>query len=91
MQRWAGHTEAAQKEGHRLLGGVRKLARQIEVLAPAVDDGGRVPANCEYPWEDSRGTVYVPAEYKFSIDLLYAPAGLLLIKSLHAAIRQLAQ
>jgi hypothetical protein len=28
------------------------LAREIELLSPAVKDGGRRPDNCEYPWEE---------------------------------------
>ena len=31
---------------------VRQLARDVDLLAPAVDDDGRRPDNCEYPWED---------------------------------------
>ena len=33
----------------------RHLAQEIEVLAPAVDRGGRRPDNCEYPWEADDG------------------------------------
>ena len=35
----------------------RRLAREIELLAPAVDAGGKRPDNCEYPWEDATGRV----------------------------------
>ena len=31
---------------------VRQLAREVDLLAPTVDDDGRRPDNCEYPWED---------------------------------------
>jgi hypothetical protein len=34
---------------------VRQLAREVDLLAPAVDDEGRRPDNCEYPWEDAGG------------------------------------
>ena len=44
---------------------VRQLAREVDLLAPAVDDDGRRPDNCEYPWEDSKGTLHVPAEHEF--------------------------
>ncbi|MGP0063486.1 MAG: hypothetical protein ACLQGP_07810 [Isosphaeraceae bacterium] len=38
------------------------LAREIEVLAPAVKRGGQRPDNCEYPWEDDAGTLHVPLD-----------------------------
>ncbi len=44
---------------------VRQLARDVDLLAPAVDDDGRRPDNCEYPWEDAEGTLKVPAEHEF--------------------------
>lgn len=40
---------------------IRHLSRQIELLTPAVDDAGRVRANCEYPWEGPQETVRCPA------------------------------
>jgi hypothetical protein len=44
---------------------IRKIARQVEVLAPACDDGGTRQDNSEYPWEDAQGNVRVPSEYNF--------------------------
>lgn len=44
---------------------VRRLAREIDLLNPAVDDDGRRPDNCEYPWEDAVGVLHVPAEHGF--------------------------
>ncbi len=44
---------------------VRQLAREVDLLTPAVDDDGRRPDNCEYPWEDSGGALHVPAEHGF--------------------------
>jgi hypothetical protein len=44
---------------------IRKIARQVEVLAPACDDGGTRQDNSEYPWEDAQGDVRVPSEYNF--------------------------
>ena|SRR5438105_12442706 len=32
-----------------IIAAIRKLARRIELLAPAVDASGLNPANCEYP------------------------------------------
>jgi hypothetical protein len=71
---------------------VRSMAREIELLAPAADDAGRQPANCEYPWLDVAGNqVYVPAEYAFrSLDLPREPALRLILKVLPIAIQALA-
>ena len=68
------------------------MAREIELLAPAADDAGRQPANCEYPWLDVTGNqVYVPAEYAFrSLDLPREPALRLILKVLPIAIQALA-
>jgi hypothetical protein len=44
---------------------IRQLAREVDLLAPAVDDDGRRPENCEYPWEDDEGALHVPAEHGF--------------------------
>ena len=42
---------------------VKHLTGQIELLAPACNDGGRED-NSEYPWEDGMG-IQVPCEYSF--------------------------
>lgn len=68
---------------------LRVLARKIELLAPAVDNAGRQPANCEYPWAGPDGTVRLPAEYNFGLNLLHEKAGRLLLKVLYAAAREL--
>lgn len=63
------------------------LARQIELLAPAVDDGGRREDNCEYPWELADGKLRVPAEHDFgNLSLLAQPVGRTLLKIVHEAI-----
>lgn len=68
---------------------VRNLAREIELLAPTVDNQRR-PDNCEYPWEDGAGNVVVPAEYSFAaLSLLTEPAGQELLKILPFAIDEL--
>jgi hypothetical protein len=72
---------------------IRHLAREIELLAPAVGDAGRRPDNCEYPWEDAAAPdiVHVPAEHDFShVKMLYEPAGRLLLKLVTRAIERLA-
>ena len=48
-----------------ILRGVAGFAREIELLAPAVDANGARPDNCEYPWVDATGVLQVPAEYDF--------------------------
>lgn len=69
---------------------VRVLARRIELLAPAVDAGGAVPANCEYPWQDASGTVTAPVDHDFALNLQSEPAGRTLLKAGLARIRELA-
>ncbi len=44
---------------------IRGLAREIELLAPACDDGDARRDNSEYPWEGARGEVYTPCDYNF--------------------------
>ena len=44
---------------------IRRLAQEIEVLAPACDDGDVREDNSEYPWLDGRGEVQTPCEYNF--------------------------
>jgi hypothetical protein len=66
---------------------IRPLARKIELLNPAVRDGGRSPQNCEYPWAKADGSVVAPADYKFEFREMFEPAGVMLLK----IIRQLAE
>jgi hypothetical protein len=68
---------------------LRGLARKIELLAPAVNDAGRQPANCEYPWVGPGNSVIAPVEYKFGLDLLYEKAGRHLLKVLYSASQDL--
>jgi hypothetical protein len=44
---------------------VKRLAREIEVLAPACHEGDVRNDNSEYPWEAANGTVRIPCEYNF--------------------------
>jgi hypothetical protein len=66
---------------------IRKVSHEIEVLAPACDDGGTREDNSEYPWEDGHGDVCVPCEYNFPKvdDGPQNSAFALLIKILRAA------
>jgi len=71
---------------------IRGIAREIELLAPAVDDGGRRPENCEYPWLDhAKGCVIAPVDHPFSrLNLGGNPAARLVLKLLPRAIDELA-
>lgn len=72
-----------------VLAAIAALARRIELLAPAVDDGGGHPANCEYPWVGSNGAVVAPVDHNFGIDILYEPAGRQLLTILYLAVDDL--
>lgn len=48
----------------------RQLAREIELLAPSVDDGGRRPDNCEYPWADALDKLHLPSDWQFAVTAL---------------------
>lgn len=44
---------------------IKRLAREIELLAPACNEGEMRQDNSEYPWLDARDDVRVPCEYNF--------------------------
>lgn len=68
----------------------RHLAREIEVLAPAVKRGGDRPDNCEYPWEDDEGRLHVPLDWSFyPAQLIVIPAGRTFLKLVRGAIERL--
>jgi hypothetical protein len=68
----------------------KRLAREIDLLAPSVKAGGKREDNCEYPWEQG-GKLYIPAEWPFTnLDLLTAEAGRNILKRIQAAINRLA-
>jgi hypothetical protein len=71
---------------------VRQLAREVDLLTPAVDDDGRRPDNCEYPREDSAGTLHIPAEHPFgSLGTLHRHrAGATFLKIVATAAAELA-
>jgi hypothetical protein len=59
---------AAKQRG--LVKRLQLISREIELLQPAVDDGGRRPDNCEYPWLD-QSLIQSPLDHSFPIvDLL---------------------
>lgn len=44
---------------------IKKFAREIEVLAPALTDNGTREDNTEYPWQDAQGRICTPCEHSF--------------------------
>ncbi|HLX65250.1 MAG TPA: hypothetical protein VKX17_28535 [Planctomycetota bacterium] len=87
---FARHFDRNLRSQARFVRRVSHLARQIELLAPAVRDGGRRMDNCEYPWEDAAGHVVVPAEYSFpNMNILKVHEGVLFLKLIEKSIDQL--
>lgn len=46
---------------------LKRLAYEIEMLAPALISEGSRPENPEYPWQNRDGTVVCPADYDFPL------------------------
>jgi hypothetical protein len=68
----------------------KRIAREIELLSPSVNDGGKREDNCEYPWEEG-GFVRVPAEWTFpNLNILTEPAARNILKRVRTAIERLA-
>ena len=44
---------------------IRRMAHEIEILAPACDGGDVREDNSEYPWADAQGNIRTPCEYNF--------------------------
>jgi hypothetical protein len=65
----ARHFYATTNDNNRIprweISEIRRLAREIEVLAPACDIGSARQDNSEYPWQDGRGNIRTPCEYQF--------------------------
>lgn len=53
-------TRRSMASVNRIMPALRRIAEEIEVLAPAVDRDGRRPENSEYPWTDDTGTLHSP-------------------------------
>jgi len=47
------------------ISGIKRISLEIEVLSPACDHGDIREDNSEYPWQDGKGKVQTPCEYKF--------------------------
>lgn len=89
-QQFAQEARKVQTDRTWVIQALRALPRKIELLAPAVHDGGRQPANCEYPWVGPDAAVRVPCEHNFGLDLLHEKAGRHLLKILYTAAEELA-
>lgn len=61
---YARHQRVGNPSGAMMVH-VRRVAHEIDCLQPANDAGGSRPDNCEYPWEDIKQAVHVPAEHSF--------------------------
>jgi hypothetical protein len=89
----AGQQFALRSKGRNdhawVIQAIRALARKIELLAPAVDDASRHPANCEYPWRGPDGAIRAPCEHNFEVNLLHEKAGYHLLKVLSIAAEEL--
>ena len=66
---------------------LKTTGREIDLLAPANDDGGRRPDNCEYPWAAADDIVRCPSDHQFGVAaLLRTPKGFQLLKFIREAI-----
>jgi hypothetical protein len=75
---------------------IKQLCQELDFLAPATDDAGQRPDNCEYPWltsdAQSKPHVIVPALHQFPIlDLLDWTETIELIKCVKLALPALCQ
>jgi hypothetical protein len=78
LRRWRRLNGFAQQPDIDLL---RPICREVDLLHPQVDDGGRRPDNVEYPWT-SNGRNLVPSEHKFPlVKQLYRHPGSLVLKA----------
>ena len=71
------------------IGAIRNLCREVDLLHPQIDDGGRRPDNVEYPWADAGGASQVPARWTFPIQRrMYSNTGRLLRKAAVSLTRE---
>jgi len=74
----------------RALKNMRSLAREIELLSPAVHKDRKRRDNCEYPWELQNGELRIPASHSFpNLTLLTQHTGRNLLKIVKEAISHL--
>ncbi len=69
-------------EGRPNLSEISALCREIDLLHPQVNAGGRREDNVEYPWCSAEGTVYYPAQCDSPVTgRLQSQPGKLLLKA----------
>ncbi len=65
----ARHFYAARNDKNRKrdweISEINRIAREIQVLSPACDEGDTRDDNSEYPWDDGNGNIRIPCEYSF--------------------------
>jgi hypothetical protein len=60
---------------------LKDLCREIDLLHPQIDSGGRRPDNVEYPWQGRSGKIETPARWEFAVaQRLFTNTGRLLVK-----------
>lgn len=71
-----------RKPDRSQLTAIRDICRELDFLAPSLDDNGRRPDNCEYPWASTADPeVIAPVDYDFPVDRkLRSSDGIMLIK-----------
>jgi hypothetical protein len=75
------------RKAEETLADANRLAREVELLAPAVKRGGQRPDNCEYPWEDPDGSLHTPLGWEFDpSELIARPTGRTIPKLIRGAI-----
>jgi hypothetical protein len=84
LQRALGMNKSQQKAKFKAL---LPLAREIELLAPALAQGGPNP---EYPWEDPSGKILAPVDYSFPLmqRLQKTPQGIQLLKYIEIFLKR---
>lgn len=90
IRQQAGYSGLKPSLGTSVFHASKRISREIELLSPAVRDGGRRPDNCEYPWEDQAGRVHAPLDWTFSASqLIDQPVGRTFLKLVGEAIKRL--
>ena len=89
VQMSTSRNASRKSRGNWIVRAMGPLARKIELLNPAVQDGGRSPQNCEYPWPGPDGQIIAPADHKFEFSELFEPAGVTLLKIMRQVAAEL--
>jgi hypothetical protein len=90
LRQQAVYMQFAGGKAREALNRARFIAQEIEVLTPSVDRNGQRPDNCEYPSEDTAGTLRSPLDWRFSLEnLIVVPSGRTVLKLIRGAIDRL--